>query len=456
MCELFVARSPSPAHWQSSTAERYSIVDLRRIDGLKLDVLASAVRLSEESIRKRFIYELMPGMGIRAVDHLVWCPLCAKEGRHLPTFQLPLVTECPIHRSQLKKFCPECRNILPYRLQNSTKVALFVCPTCKHDLAPRLRHPQGNVAFITARVAVLDRHVDYLVRMDKLAADIDTTRQRISIRHYPLVLGRPDFLREQSRFASFATNFLHRILEVYEIEKLSETTASLLHIEIPSPKAVLNSDIAKENQARSRVNFSDSLDQQSLEMWTLYRALRRHVSKCVLGLHKRCLSMAVKHLWWDLEGERTGVFCPIALAVIRWRLQWEGGRVPSKLGEMQRRSPPIALVGWSASRPPARINAWTMAFERSLRHHLLASDLLDSLMGWIDLSMKESSAGKVRWNRDACEFFPMHHWACCGGRGAGESGHIFFDSGFDLPTQSQEHWRSHYREVQHQLERIRR
>jgi hypothetical protein len=292
--------------------------------------------------------------------------------------------------------------------------------------------------------------------MDGWAADISTLRTQLGSRNYPLELGRPDFSRSQGSYSTFAKQFLACVSAVNQSRVPRVPLLSLPHIEVPSSRAVSASDVSRETHARTRLYFGKTLDEQAIEMWTLYRAVRRHVWSHVLGPHKRCFEMAIKRLWWDLEGESTPSFCPIALAAIRWRLQWEGGRIPSRLAERPHKTPPLGLVGWSASRPPARINVWTTAFERALRHHLLAADLLDSWLGWMNLSLREFNIDKIRWTRESRESFPMRHWACCGGRGAGESGHIFFDVGLTLPRYGQENWQSHFDEVKLQLERIRR
>lgn len=71
----------------------------------------------------------------------------------------------------------------------------------------------------------------------------------------------------------------------------------------------------------------------------------------------------MKTLWWDLEGEKTNSFCEIALAFIRWRMHWEGRRIPATLAVSNRGIVPYGLLGWISKDAPISSAYWSPAFE---------------------------------------------------------------------------------------------
>ena len=80
------------------------------------------------------------------------------------------------------------------------------------------------------------------------------------------------------------------------------------------------------------------------EAQVIYRTLLRWLHRHVVHDHRGCVAAAQKHLWWDTEGETTQAFCPVAMAFLRWRMQWEGCRIPSSLDPRNSERVPLGFI----------------------------------------------------------------------------------------------------------------
>ncbi|PQA75963.1 hypothetical protein C5F53_18035 [Rhodoferax sp. TS-BS-61-7] len=135
----------------------------------------------------------------------------------------------------------------------------------------------------------------------------------------------------------------------------------------------------------------------------------------------------MKTLWWNLEGEKTQAFCPVALAFIRWRLQWEGKRIPASLDDGRQRGHLYGLVGWISKDAPIFSANWSATFEAWVNAHLLAVACFDSFAQWVRISENEFNKNSVGWTLNEHEHFMTRHWAC-GGRGLrSEPGLLFIE-----------------------------
>ncbi|MDO8777183.1 MAG: hypothetical protein Q7K57_52435 [Burkholderiaceae bacterium] len=130
-------------------------------------------------------------------------------------------------------------------------------------------------------------------------------------------------------------------------------------------------------------SVAQATDKRLEEAWAIYRAIRRHLWRHHVCQHRRCARLAMTTLWWDLEGERTHSFCCVALAFIRWRMQWEGRRIPATLAGPNRGGVPYGLLGWVSQDAPIPSVYWSPAFESWLNAHLLGAACLHSFAGWM-------------------------------------------------------------------------
>lgn len=425
LCKRFVHRTELPVSRSAapSMLRRFHLIDLRYSDGLKLQELCQALHLTEVELRSRFVCEFAPDQATLTSRHLVWCSRCAEEGRHFVTFQLSAVRNCPLHAEELLRRCPHCKQLIAYELRNSNKSALFVCPHCTKDFAPKLRSTQGKVSSPVQRTGLVTRHLESIKVVAALPMMFGQVRAEIGMPHYPMHVLRPDLSRPAPGYSDFVTSFIGsvRVLAKSNPSDLSTLQfpfsvvgSKLTERRLPS---VLRKSLKREDLARAEA-----------DIWAIYRSIRRQVLHHFVGRHEACVRVAQYNLWWNLEGEIMGSFCPVAIAFLRWRMQWEGCHIPSHLDRRERAAVPIGLGIWLECRPPVNMQYWTPAFIEWLNHHLLACDTMDTFAGWYELAIRDHSKRRVQWQKEDSKNFALRNWACCGGRGVhGEPGYFCYD-----------------------------
>jgi hypothetical protein len=94
-------------------------------------------------------------------------------------------------------------------------------------------------------------------------------------------------------------------------------------------------------------------DHKFASILPLYRAVRRHVWRAAVGVHRPCARLAASQLDYDTEGQHIPTFCPVASAYLRWRMYWEGMRVPADLFRPPRHIP-FGVLGWLCDGAPVR------------------------------------------------------------------------------------------------------
>lgn len=425
LCRRFVQRTDSAASASAASprTHRFRLIDLRYSDGLKLQELCQTLHLTEAELRNRFVGEFAPDQAAMSSRHLVWCPCCAKEGRHFVTFQLALVRNCPLHAEELLRRCPNCKQLIAYELRNANKFALFVCPHCTMDFAPKLRSPQGRVRSPPQRSGLVARHVDFVKVIAALPMMLGQARAEIGRPHYPMHVSRPDLSRPAPGFSEFVNSFIDSVCVLAKTRPSDLSTIRLPFSVVFSQQAEL-----RFQSGLRRSSKREDLARAEADIWAIYRSIRRRVLHHFVGRHEACVRAAQYHFWWDLEGETTSSFCPVAIAFLRWRMQWEGRGIPAQLDRPERAAVPIGISVWLSCRPPVNMQSWTPAFIEWLNHHLLAIDTMDTLAGWYELALRDHSRKKVRWQKEDSTKIAMRNWACCGGRGVlGEPGYFCFD-----------------------------
>ncbi|MDP3194431.1 hypothetical protein [Tabrizicola sp.] len=438
----------------------FAVVDFRDGSGLDLEYLAFQLRMELPELKARSTAALMPNSLAVTSNVLVWCPTCVKTGHHLCTMQLPMVRECPRHRKALLRSCPKCKSSIPYMLKRSAKVPMFACLQCGHDLAPATREPQNFVPYPQEFRRVVDHQVDYLSQMDKLPILLGNINKNLARKNYEIKLSKPNFARAQSSFSEFVGKFLSAVVVVNHIGHRNQ---AVLQINLPFEQMTSRSSLglsqAKKGSIAGATRIGLESEQVYIESTKLYRAVRRHVQKSIVGQHMRCVKLAQRALWWDNQGERTVAFCPVAMAFMRWRMQWESRRAIGQLPGSKQTLTMLGIVGWIAAEQPVALPTWRAEFFSWLRCHLLGTDLIDSMSGWITFCQREYSNGHVIWRPDAHEHFARHHWGCCGGGTSGEPGYLFFDEQNRIEPQhisKRSQWIEHCRQTELLVSSIKR
>jgi len=430
LCELFVERNPLVGVKHAPGRPHFPTVDLRYSRGLRVGRLANLLRLDAAEVQMGFVESLFPNATELASTDLIWCPACARNGFHCCSFQLNYSCVCPLHGHTLLRRCVRCSSPVPYRLCATTRGELFCCPSCGKDLAVAFRSPRRSLEMDPDAAALFADHSEMLRFSDQLPTMINACRASLERPHMPLYVSKPDLHRRSASFRQFVADMLTSVsgcsprepqvsLNPMAPNYTYTDAAHSLPLVCHSPRA------AQANHAGKSV--ASESDHQLQEAWSIYRCIRRHLWRHHVCRHRRCAQLAMRTLWWDLEGETIPSFCGVALAFIRWRMQWEGRRIPSTLVASDRGCTPYGLLGWISSDLPIASVRWLPRFEAWLNAHILGAACVDSFVGWMTLSAEQEARGTLQWRRRDHESFPRRHWACSGRGSSDEPGYLFIE-----------------------------
>lgn len=186
-------------------------------------------------------------------------------------------------------------------------------------------------------------------------------------------------------------------------------------------------------------SVAEDSDSKLLDATEIYKAIRRHLWKHHVCQHRACAKYAMKSFWWDLEGEKMPVFCPVALAFIRWRTQWEARRIPARMAAPAERSwIAYGLLTWISKDAPVPSIYWSKRFESWLNSNLLAAACFDSFRGWMTHCSMAEHKLKFTWKSGCENDFKRRHWACSGRGSESEPGLIFLEPFLDSAHQATE------------------
>jgi hypothetical protein len=273
-------------------------------------------------------------------------------------------------------------------------------------------------------------HSELIHFNDGLPTMINACKASLGKPHLPLFVGKPNHFRRGVSFRQFVADVLTSVSSRITgqaqacLDPLAPSATFLDQPQIRTPRLGKPPSAKVKSAVRSVVQATDK---KLEEAWAIYRAIRRHLWRHHVCLHRSCARLAMKTLWWDLEGEKTRSFCCVALAFIRWRMQWEGRRIPTSLDRSGRGCMPYGLLGWLSKDAPISSVYWSPAFESWLNAHLLAAACLDSFAGWMTLSETQNADQYMQWEMRAYEVFGKRHWACSGRGDSTEPGLLFLE-----------------------------
>lgn len=420
LAHLFIDRDCG----QRTAIIRAPKVDLRTSSFFDLTEMGRLLRLDPEHLRHAFLLDRLTNSRRRSSDVLRWCPHCANAGFHSPVFQLDLLVSCPAHGKAIHSRCPKCRSQIPYRLQPDVFAHPFCCPSCNADLAPALRASKTRSLRMrepeTAWIANMVNLFSFEDQM--LPVKLELNRQRKLLGIGEVIFATGDWRHVESEYTGFVTQVLAD-LEI-ECSGLQRT----LSFDLPSitvKRCACRTErlgVARKKRARRAkappdVQLSSTLkrgwDDRLKASYLLYGAVRRHLWRHVVHEHQNCITTAGRHLWWNMEGECTASFCPVAEAFLRWRMFWETCGTPRYLFAPMRKDP-FGLVGWMASGAPVCPAGWTSDAEQWVSDHVLGRTCIGSFRDFLDIALGNSERGLINWDRHALTGKYESYWAVAG------------------------------------------
>ena len=183
-----------------------------------------------------------------------------------------------------------------------------------------------------------------------------------------------------------------------------------------------------------------------------YKAIRRHLWRHVLKEHQRCIRSAAKSLWWNMHGKSTAMFCPHAMAFLRWRVFWEGCCAPRYLYVASTKEL-YGIIGWHLARPETIPPHWSRATRTWVACHVFAASAMDCFCGLMRWSDKAGSKASVRWDQPRSPVNYASLWAVSGRDCSDKPAVVYVRSPSaerlrTLPsTSTRSHWKSHQAQI---------
>lgn len=436
LCELFVVRKE-----RRSGPPQFPKVDLRSSEWIRTGRLANLFAIDAAELRLAFVSELFPNASYLSSNVLVWCTRCAHQGFHSAAFQLNFYRTCPVHRVELRRACASCKATVPYVLHSTQSRPLFTCLNCGQDLAGELRKPLVSLALDECGQVLHRDHIELVRFTDTLPTLFNACRSALGRPNLPIQMGKADVFRSCSAFRQFVADVLTAVS--------ARVAPPQLHT--LRPTGVFSHPFESPPRAKRGTSIGDKTLEEAA---SLYRCLRRSVYRQHCRGHAQCIRTAMKTMWWDPEGERIEAFCPTALAFLRWRMHWEGCRIPGELDRPTGARTPYGLVAWLASEAPIGSRLWAHRLDGWVRSHLLACACLDSFAEWQQIALHAKKL--VIWKKSDAKGFRSRHWACSGRGTTDEPALLFIEHPFQPIGKIAPSSGAHLRATKSALSRVRR
>jgi hypothetical protein len=418
------ARELAPLITNRTSGQRSKIcikpdVDLRDASVFDLDQLAHMFRIPASRIRRAFLYEVLPGSVLRSHGHVRWCAQCLNHGFHTSLFQMRQTQTCPIHEHRLREECPACCHQIPFRLNNPFVLKPFCCPRCGFDLAPGMHRERPELLRLRQEhISNLSLLLQFHRAADADQVDVnDSDRLFISARKAGIFHVNVEEVGIHSRYASFIAQVvndvapgLYRQRSGLRLEPIKRYECGCWRpISSDDDDEYVDDDCDSGDEVRtvpaSAICLSALID--------TYKAVRRRLWRQVLRKHQRCVRSAASRMWWHMDGQRTGAFCPQALAFIRWRMLWEGCGTPRYL--LARPALEYyGIIGWHLARPCQVPSHWSTPTKAWIGSQIFAATCLaafDEISCWAETVRRPDV---IDWTRSKSPIDYTCLWAVAG------------------------------------------
>ena len=326
-------------HWRWK-----SRADLRSLGSLDPTKLSRIFQVDLESLAEATVVPFVRPheVSLLACESLRFCLTCIGQGFHSSLHQLLLLKSCPVHGEPLVTRCPQCGGAaLPYELGF---IAREQVSKCKHITPRLLSSLRGG--------GELDSNPDAAARERGLLTVAEWLRKRVGLNtaEQPLWRGIDRMFEERLRCQLLRRlpSYWSDILESDVPSCCPDTSANATHgsIKVHAPKPKIRAISARgESSSRQVID-----DEWYLELYRIYKSIRRRLGKTYLRPHRRCAVNLARYVWWDsFMTTMKGVVCAPANALLIWRMHCEGLIKPDMLFQPYRsnRNALLQHVDWS-------------------------------------------------------------------------------------------------------------
>ena len=377
--------------------------DFRDRENFDHDSMAAAFGTDLATIQSAFLDPRFVNPSESDSD-LKWCEQCLAWGLHLTSFQMRVVTRCPLHTVELRDRCFTCDRSIPYIFNSQLFERPFCCPYCQADMAPHVKLVRAKLPALRQEQTILIERMNRYARaygvVVKRELPIPASTAQSSSLHLPGA-GEGDI--------GAYINFLGQV-----VAQLAESDGQCC-----LPLAVITAsrcgcDASRSTHDPAGCREPDRLfhgpfgsEQEMQVAMDIYRALRRRIWRG-LGPHRQCVRLACQHLWWETRGTKTKAFCQAAAAYIRWRMLWEGCGTPRYL-LVRRPLVYFGILGWLHSRPAPYPDDWTIERKAWLLAHIFANVITASYESIGRSLLKNPKT--ISWEASMSSPLATTHWA---------------------------------------------
>lgn len=295
--------------------------DLRFFGSLDPVRLVSVFNLSESALCEALVDHYVKSREALHVsaDVLRFCPTCLKNGFHSAIYQLLFVRSCPLHGDSLRSHCQACdMRHIPYTLSSAITADSAGCYQCRDSWAGSPRHESAylNASRNYEALAYLS---NWLVRRT----------HRTTIDPPPkLWLGAESSAKWNQRRLQHLPRYWADVLNCELPDSLITRSKPVIHV----VRKLCNrpNRLQRMNQTRENALRDSGNQEWTLELFSIYKSVRRYLMRTRLFLHIKCIARVCRHGWLD-QWMADGKICPAANALVLWRMYLEGVPKPNSL-----------------------------------------------------------------------------------------------------------------------------
>lgn len=391
---------------RSLAHERQVSVELTNSAAFDWDRLCNLLRIDSRTLADAFLAQTSIGRS-SLCRQLKYCPRCIQGGFHAAIFQVPLMTDCPIHDLPLLGACPHCQRAIPYVFNSANFRCPYHCPHCRQPLTTDLHGIQlGATMVIGAAERILVRRaMEVTVRKASLIAPMSNQYRELSF--YLRGVEENHGRCEEEYWRTF-TRFSDEVVASIDGRLQWQT-----HIAGAAHKESISRPRRKGAEAQN-----DGWMRWDKSLWALvpiYKSIRRRLWRRLLGGHRRCIVAVARQIWWRVLGEATGPVCNDAFAFLLWRMSWEGIGTPQALLS-ESRHVPFGIVTWLSDAAPICPEDWTQEAQQWLVSRVFVLHCLESYIDCMSYAQMCEMSNSYQWvSQRAHGVRQPKHWSYWGG-----------------------------------------
>ncbi len=299
--------------------------DLRCSIGLDPLRLSTIFGIGYRDLKEATVLQYVHEREVSALtsEFLRFCPTCISQGFHSPLHQLLFLTKCPAHGDILENRCSDCLLLISYKLLPISRKDLSNCTHMLYGLSEHLTY--RSVEEIRKEAAAREKALLTEAKLLMQRVELHAPEQPIT-QYVPPGARRRYFTRYIRRLPAYWADVFMTNSHKGSFNILKFTGK---HIQIQSRKCARTSKTSSghESIASLPVITRNAL---KLELFKIYKAIRRHLTRNYLLHHRRCITNVSREYLEDRIIWQATI-CPVVNALLLWRMFWEGVDDPQRL-----------------------------------------------------------------------------------------------------------------------------